>query len=845
MPNLVGIGNSQVPTNAMLGGLAYQDPSHAVLTNVELGDIADIKAKIGNTAVTRGIFIYDTRKDSDGGAWRKRTQHTSWYNEPLGTNIRGYRKEFPSIAVIVVETLYVSIYDGDDPDLPLWMKFRGDKTTTPKTLLNWYVSGTAVMRCASALNGLLVFGGEGGLYEVDLIRDWMQVRYQDTYYGLNPDNVSTRDGVKLTYSNTSGLNHSAIVNRYVNDISMSVLDGEPVDPTTGLARPTIAVATNGGISIIWPTLESDANSHYYDDVSQLTGTSQTSGNVEITDITLTKDGYLFASHQYATEVYELAARKTLTSAYYNGISGYVGRIANGTTHIGVDSESAWSIGATIYSKAIDSSNAITRSVDGLTLSHGEPQFAGKAFSNNALSNGYYNNKLTAIIRYNSNTGWMANSPKAAYFISSDTTDLSSPQLVTNGAAAALNLSNWSSGSSATVTIETASSVQYIQVKNSTSSQGYVYQSFATVSGEQYCISFTTDSSVGGSNQSSVWLRVGHSGAASVDTLNINGHGGRANTPGYSYNFNATGTTTTVSFMVVNTGANKFMRFSNVSCQLASIVDRSKKARNAAPYNVSGTATIAKTAISGTDMVYYSGFSNTNYVIVGGREGAAANKVTTTPNNATHLDYGGTSANYFFSGWINSPSVGGGQYLFRKTPDDSNRTFELWIAADLQYVSSWHGNTQLVTGQNVFEPGEWTHIMALRRGNHAEIWVNGLIQAYSPSTSSIDSTIPMIIGYGFNSATKIALFKWSGKVPTPTQMQKIYRDEKQMFDGRNNVTLYGTSNNIKGMDYDSDTGLVHVGTSGGRSDFHNLCRINNTTTAVATSLAAESGLIVEQ
>ena len=25
MPNLVGIGNSQAPTNAMLGGLAYQD----------------------------------------------------------------------------------------------------------------------------------------------------------------------------------------------------------------------------------------------------------------------------------------------------------------------------------------------------------------------------------------------------------------------------------------------------------------------------------------------------------------------------------------------------------------------------------------------------------------------------------------------------------------------------------------------------------------------------------------------------------------------------------------------------------------------------------------------------
>ena len=29
------------------------------------------------------VLVYDTRKDSDGGAWRKRTQHTSWYNETL------------------------------------------------------------------------------------------------------------------------------------------------------------------------------------------------------------------------------------------------------------------------------------------------------------------------------------------------------------------------------------------------------------------------------------------------------------------------------------------------------------------------------------------------------------------------------------------------------------------------------------------------------------------------------------------------------------------------------------------------------------------------------------------
>ena len=84
-----------------------------------------ISTSIADTAVD--VFVYDTSKDSDGGAWRKRTQNTSWYNETLGTATRGTRKEFPAVAVIVAESLKVTIYDGDDPDLPLWMVFRGNR----------------------------------------------------------------------------------------------------------------------------------------------------------------------------------------------------------------------------------------------------------------------------------------------------------------------------------------------------------------------------------------------------------------------------------------------------------------------------------------------------------------------------------------------------------------------------------------------------------------------------------------------------------------------------------------------------------------------------------------------
>lgn len=31
-------------------------------------------------------FVYDTSKDNDGGAWRKKTQSASWYTETLGGN---------------------------------------------------------------------------------------------------------------------------------------------------------------------------------------------------------------------------------------------------------------------------------------------------------------------------------------------------------------------------------------------------------------------------------------------------------------------------------------------------------------------------------------------------------------------------------------------------------------------------------------------------------------------------------------------------------------------------------------------------------------------------------------
>ena len=49
MPNLVGTGLNQVPTNGMLGGLAYQNPEHASIKNLDLKNLSQINSEIADT----------------------------------------------------------------------------------------------------------------------------------------------------------------------------------------------------------------------------------------------------------------------------------------------------------------------------------------------------------------------------------------------------------------------------------------------------------------------------------------------------------------------------------------------------------------------------------------------------------------------------------------------------------------------------------------------------------------------------------------------------------------------------------------------------------------------------
>ena len=234
MPNLVGIGNSQVPTNAMLGGLAYQNSVGEI-------NIEKIKANISTFSATIDIFVYDTRKDSDGGAWRKRTQNTSWYNEGA-SSMRGSRKEFPAVAVLVLEGNYLTIYDGDDPTLPMWMVFNCNSSSMVRV-----PSPSSV----AMLNAKLVVGEHNNYAgsTIDFILDAKDSE-RDLRQTVRYGNIADRNDTTL-----QGVNGSRLaIGQHTNDVAMIVLPNAPIDPATGLPIPTIAVATNAGFTVIKDTI---------------------------------------------------------------------------------------------------------------------------------------------------------------------------------------------------------------------------------------------------------------------------------------------------------------------------------------------------------------------------------------------------------------------------------------------------------------------------------------------------------------------------------------------------------------------------------------------------------------
>jgi len=253
------------------------------LSAVTWQDLAGLTFAFSETIVD--ATVYDTTQDYDGGAWRF-NKKASWYQEDrttgtylgeyadetaaragggttgdcyyaTGANLfyelsagtgqtattRAGSAEFPAVAYITAEAARVIIWDAQTGGM--WMVF--DAENNAKAL-----SGTGNRTCVAMKNGLMCSGAT--TYDIQGINfpaDWCARSGTVTIYGPYKGNISQRND-SLGYDNsvTGYLADGPIISRAVNDVAITTLPNAPIDPATGLPKSTIAVATDGGVSVI-------------------------------------------------------------------------------------------------------------------------------------------------------------------------------------------------------------------------------------------------------------------------------------------------------------------------------------------------------------------------------------------------------------------------------------------------------------------------------------------------------------------------------------------------------------------------------------------------------------------
>ncbi len=791
MPNLVGIGNSQVPTNAMLGKLSYQDSVGEIV-------IDKIKARASDTAVD--IFVYDTSKDSDGGAWRKKATKQSWYDEGVSQR-RGARKEFPVIAVIVVQSSYVTIYDGDDPNLPMWMEFTVNNSPSQIIFTN--------PSCAHMLNGVLVIGTnpnatnndywDGGIKVFNFISDKIR-SYSGTRSMIYDMNISQRNDPNVVHYDTTNV----LVSPNVSAVTMFVLPNANIDVNTGLPIATILAATRRGISAVRDS------GVVYDMLVTVGGGS----NYKTHSIEITKD--LKILHNWsdrASDRFSFLNLIPLSLLDSDSSYGYEYQFRNEGVYqynAGGGSLDIFDEIATYFEDVVPTELGYFAigSNKGLVNVQHIPMALNNG-GRSGLGDARFSGGMHCRITNNFNTGWLFNNIKGAFLSDTDDTNVTGETIdLTNGSAVS---GTWQSISANSIV---AASTGTGIARYDTGTDGSVL-----VVGRQYVATLTISNYSGSGT-------LGLSGGAGFDG---------------NFRYAANGTYTT--YITYDSGeVQLFYRNTNtatIGLTLQEVViDRSCREKGLA---INGTVPKQFVA-TGADLVSYGPFSTTNRL--------------RQPYNS---DLNFETNDWCMMFWMYNTGTNSHQTLVSR--DD--REFDVSILDNDNYSRRFRcyadqsGNTSNYFDSNddPFPLNTWSHICVnYTGGNTCSVYVNGVLNKSGTLNYDIDDT-----SHGLNigarntsgsyahaaDGTKLALVRISKGAPSTDQINKIYIDEKCLFNEYAKCTLHGTSDNIKAIVYDDSINVTHVGTSAGRSEFQGLIRINNTTTAVTTKISAFNGFVAEQ
>ena len=752
-----------------------------VKADVTYEGISTIFSEMAVTAVD--VFVYDTSLDSDGGAWRKRCQHTSWYNEPLNTATRGGRRDFPAVTVIVATNSTVTIYDADDPDLPMWMVIPA--STSHARIISWGNDGRATG--IAAKNGILVTSvtssetnaSVNGLFLVEFPADRGR-KYAPCGIKTWPYDIARRDTTGLVYFNAYCDPAGAISSLFLNAVAMTVFPAAPIDQASGLPVPTIAVASAAGISVIRD------NGSVVDLINYVTAPA-TLAFVEVGGV---KKIWTTSRYRNWVGLFDIPDADFNTGAYIWGLQngGNITWFGDGFS----ETETALVAGATRGVVIFNKDESLTNLNGASTASRWQ--------------------QMTAALASDYTTGWLPGDVRGAFLSGVDSSDLLAAELVTNGTFD-VDTTGWSAPTSAAIEVDAGR----LKVTSNSGNWEYALQTLPVVVGRAYRVCVT-----GENGNVAPFLYLG------------------STTGGFDYAYQSLPSgVERQSHIVARTNllsirlnpyaasAGDYAFFNNVSVFPVE-ADRSVNNKGLI---VNGTITRSP-VVGGAELVGCSGFS-------------AANYLEQPYNNA--LDFGtgdfcvtgwvrqiAGSAGYVMERRL--PDGTGAYiriYLDGNTIPVFGTNGRTLVGSKPCGLNQWAFVTCVRSGSD----------MAIYVNGALDATVSGIFDVSSDGAilrfgRAINvSALPF---YG-----NLALWRISATAPTPNQIAKIYEDERKLFQPGAQCTIYGTSDAVTAVAHDPKTNLLHVGTSQGRSVFDGLVRVANTETPVTTAISAVGGMIAEQ
>ena len=809
-------------------------------------------------------FIYDTKTDSDGGAWRHRCQHTSWFNE-TASSTRSSRKEFPEVALLVTNQYNFYIYDldnvkdGTTGELEVWMKFEGGG----QDKFLWH-NNTANLKVfdATAKNGYIAIAvgntnseSYSGYYWMNLVSEHAERMRSSTLYrtwnaGLAQRNVGTTVGWgEGSYVlPTADLGGASLATTNCTSVHMFAHRGNNIDPDTGTLVPSIAIGMGrpeqpntsghpGGIYMIM----GDGRRYNKTMAGNYCPYEGLCFN-DYGDIVVARDNYDYV-------VVEEAARSLANKNHPSAWSSKAFYRSNTSATYPWPMIKRYQSNREAFAPAGNLSTKGVCAVDNEVIWWSNQTGITKWWSAWLWSG---TNQLGCYITSTFNTGWMYANCKGMHLCSTNTNTLGATgtQLATNHTFAS-NVTGWYGDSGASVTHSTdngqdgqsgiarvtrnggADYTYAIKQNDVFTPEDRIGPTF--IGGARYRVTFSVKPTFTGSYE----LRVRAGGNATQKNW-TSGLTSGSWTSLDSGIITADGTALEIGSLG---GGITAFDIDNIVVTLMS--DTDKTVNNRELYLNGNTGSITRTPVeTGAELVGWGNF--------------ASGRFLRTDYTALYNFGNSMTVMFWYRDWADGTSL---MHLGPEQTRNSKTSFHFYKdgGGDIRWTLSSDGNTEQVFEIELTEnPVGWHHVCAtLTSAGEVFLFHDGIERPKtSDSASSFTGTnifsqatdqngLNVGIGpVGGAFGGKIALLKLNSEQIYPPDVLKIYTDELKMFQPNAKITLDGTSSEIKSMASDKVRKTYIAGTSTHRSEFRGLVRINSVDTGVATlnTLTASDGIV---